>query len=288
MEFLQELHEARMTRNANNQKVLTYTDCCERLYLSVLVIDLLRRFPKYRSAAKNYCSMTTRYPGYKSFKITGSDLYNFIYFVDGDDKAQDKLKDPGSAKQMRLRTHLPTLQLNGYLTAIANGNEPTGNILLGLETALRINNTEYKNMRRAISNFDTLTTVDRKKNVTRLLFAVRAKLRSSDIIDDLEKLAVEKDFETSLVKDTEPTISMPDIPIGLGDFVNYKFLVGSKNLTLARRTVELAVSGASVPASLLKSYMPIIKMVHDIVRAGPSFIQQLRILHKRAQKTLKD
>jgi len=28
--------------------------------------------------------------------------------------------------------------------------------------------------------------------------------------------------------------------------------------------------------------------VHDIVRAGPAYINQLRVLHKRAQKTLKD
>ena len=58
-------------------KVLTYTDCCERLYLSVLIIDLLRRFPKYKRSAQNYCNLTTRYPGYGSFKISGSDLYNF-------------------------------------------------------------------------------------------------------------------------------------------------------------------------------------------------------------------
>ena len=33
-------------------------------------------------------------------------------------------------------------------------------------------------MRRAIGNFESLTSEDRKKNVTRLLYAVRAKLRS--------------------------------------------------------------------------------------------------------------
>ena len=289
MQFLQELHEARMTRNANNQRVLTYTDCCERLYLSVLIIDLLRRFPKYKRSAQNYCNLTTRYPGYGSFKISGSDLYNFIYFVDGDEKAQDKLKDPGAAKAMRQRTYLPTSQLNGYLTAIANGNEPSqSNILLSLENALRIQNTDYKNMRRAIGNLDTLTREDRKKNVTRLLFATRAKLRSSDIIDDLEKLAVDKNFETALVVDNEPTVSVPDVPVAVGDFVNYRFLVGAKNITLARRSIELAVSGASVPGNILKAYLPVIQMVHDIVRAGPAFIQQLRVLHKRAQKTLKD
>lgn len=290
LEFMQDLQEARMTRNENNQRVLTYTDCCERLYLSLLVVDLLRRFPKYFRAAQNYSHLTTRYPNYKSFKLSGSDLYNFIYFVDGDGSAQDKLKNPGAAKKMRKVTHLPTLQINGFLTTIANGKNPdsSNSLFINLESAIRINNTDYKNMRRAIGNFESLTSEDRKKNVTRLLYAVRAKLRSSDIIDDLEKLAVEKNFEVGSVDDNEPTISTPDITTDTGSFVNYKYLVGAKKLFLAKKTVELAVQGSSVPGNIINAYLPIIKMVHDIARAGPAFIQQLRVLHKRAQKTLKE
>ena len=79
LEFMQDLQEARMTRNENNQRVLTYTDCCERLYLSLLVIDLLRRFPKYFRAAQNYSHLTTRYPNYKSFKYTSN--YFCCYFI---------------------------------------------------------------------------------------------------------------------------------------------------------------------------------------------------------------
>ena len=45
MDFIQELHEARLTRNTSGLKALTYTDCCERAYLTLLVLELLRRFP---------------------------------------------------------------------------------------------------------------------------------------------------------------------------------------------------------------------------------------------------
>ena len=37
-EFLNDLTEARMTRNSNNQRMLTYTDCKERAYLIILMI----------------------------------------------------------------------------------------------------------------------------------------------------------------------------------------------------------------------------------------------------------
>ena len=290
MEFMQEIYEARMTRNSSNQRVLTYTDCCERLYLSVVILDLLRQFPKYAKAAENYAYQTTRTSNYKSFRISGTDLYNFIYFVDGDDSALNKLKDPGAAKALRQTTHLPIMSLNGYLTQIASGAKPTSSVSLfiSLENSLHIANTEYKNTRRSISNFSDLSKTDKKKTVTRLLLAARAKLRSSDIIDDLEKLAVEQDFETGLVKDTEPTVSLPDITTSSSDIANYRYLVGAKNSMLAQRVVAFASKGASIPGSIIFAYLPIIKMVHDIVKAGPAYIQQLKVLHKRAQKTLKD
>jgi hypothetical protein len=291
MEFIQELHEARLTRNDQNLRVLTYTDCCERLYLSLLILEILRKFPVSSGAAKQYAQNTGKYAGFNMFRMSGTDLYNFIYFVNGDEKALNKLKDPGAAAQMRKRTTLPTMVVNRYLAKLANGSNITDSaqMLISVENSLSINNQEYKQVRRNITNLSNLSTSIVKKTVTRLVIAARAKLRTSDIIDDLEKLTVLKDLETSSVIDTEPTVSVADIPTdALSDVANYKFLVGNSNLVMARKVVQLATQGVSIPGSFVKGYLPIIKMVHDIVRAGPAYINQLRVLHKRAQKTLKD
>jgi hypothetical protein len=291
MDFIQEIHEARLTRNDQNIRVLTYNDCCERLYLSLLILELLRKFPTSANAAKQYAQNTGKYAGFNMFRMSGTDLYNFIYFVNGDEKALNKLKDPGAAAQMRKRTTLPTMVVNRYLAKLANGSNITDSaqMLISVENSLSISNQEYKQVRRNITNLSSLSTALVKKTVTRLVIAARAKLRTSDIIDDLEKLTVLKDLETSSVIDTEPTVSVADIPTdALSDVANYKFLVGNSNLVMARKVVQLATQGVSIPGSFVKGYLPIIKMVHDIVRAGPAYINQLRVLHKRAQKTLKD
>ena len=291
MDFIQEIHEARLTRNDQNIRVLTYTDCCERLYLSLLILELLRKFPTSANAAKQYAQNTGKYAGFNMFRMSGTDLYNFIYFVNGDEKALNKLKDPGAAAQMRRRTTLPTMVVNRYLAKLANGSNITDSaqMLISVENSLSISNQEYKQVRRNITNLSSLSTALVKKTVTRLVIAARAKLRISDIIDDLERLTVLKDLETSSVIDTEPTVSVADIPTdALSDVANYKFLVGNSNLVMARKVVQLATQGVSIPGSFVKGYLPIIKMVHDIVRAGPAYINQLRVLHKRAQKTLKD
>ena len=63
----------------------------------------------------------------------------------------------------------------------------------------------------------------------------------------------------------------------------YGYLVGLENAMRATKFVELAEQGRSVPSTLVEGYMPIIEMVEDIVNGGTAYIQQLKLLHKRAK-----
>jgi hypothetical protein len=219
----------------------------------------------------------------------GTDLYNFAYFVSGPDEAQDKLKDPGAAKQMKLRTTLPKMQLNGYLMKMKSAQPytPIGEFLIKLESGLNITNSDYKLVRRNIVRYNSLSTADKKTTVTRLLIAARAKLRIGDLIDDLEKLAAVKDLETARVADNEPKVSVPDISTDARDISLYRYLVGVENVMRTKNFVELAKQGKSVPGQFVQGYLPAIKMLDDIVQAGPQYINLLRSLHKRAKNARK-
>ena len=285
MEFLTELHEARMTRDSGNQRVLTYTDCCERLYLTMLTLELLRRYPQFAPVAHGYAKKTTDRDSYKHFRMYATDLYNFAYFVQGDTEALAKLKDPKSATAMRLRTTLPAMAFNRYLIALSSGRTSTisdQKVFLDIESALRIVNTDYKAVRRNIFNLNRLATADKKKTVTRLLYAVRAKLRSSDIIEHLEALAAVRDLETAKVRDPEPTVSIADISVTAKDLGFYRYLLGTKNLMLAKKFIELAKDGKPIPPQMVRAYMPAIKSIDNIVKAGPAFISMLKALERRA------
>ena len=67
----------------------------------------------------------------------------------------------------------------------------------------------------------------------------------------------------------------------------YRYLVGDKNIMMTRRFIEHAKDGKAASANMVKAYMPAIEMLDDIVQAGPSFIQNLRALHKRAKNSRK-
>ena len=286
MDFLKDLHESRMTKDDGNSRKLTYTDCMERSYLILLVLETLRQFPDFQSNVKRYCKKTAGFETYKYYRIMGTDLYNFLYFIAGDESAQDKLKDPGAAKKIAKSTKVPTRDINRYINDLAQGKQPSlvSSLFIKIENSFKITNSDYKDIRRSLSDFEKLTKAEKRKMATRLIYAVRAKLRNSDIIDDFEKFAAIKNMEKASVPDPEPTISIPDMSTAPGDIALYRYLVGTKNLMLTKGFLDYAKDGKSIPSSMVQAYLPAIKMLDDIVKAGPAAVQQLRALHKRAKK----
>lgn len=290
MDFIKELHEARLTRQGGALKSLTYTDCCERAYLTMLILEVLRRFPNSAPYAHGYGKKTASHDNYKHFRMSATDLYNFVYFIIGDDDALNKLKDPGAARRMRTSVQFPTLAFNRYVSKLSTGTVSSLNdqqTFLNIESALKISNSDYKAVRRNIFSFQSLSKNSKKQLVTRLLLAARAKLRNSDIIQYLEELSAERDLEVYKVNDPEPKVSIPDIAVTSQDMAGYLRLVGSKNLMLTKKFLELAKDGKSIPANILQAYIPAIIILDNIAKAGPGFIQALRALENRAKNSRK-
>ena len=284
--FIKDLHEARMTKDNGSSRKLTFSDCCERLYLTLLILETMRKYPDYKNIVQKYAKKTAGFETYRYYRIMGTDLYNFIYFIVGGDSAQNKLKDPESAKQMKKNSRIPVNDINRYIRSLANGNtvNPTS-LFIKLESALRITNSDYKAVRRSIGDWEKQTRSDKRLVATRLIFAVRAKLRSSDLIDDFEKWAAIKNMEKASVTDPEPTVSKPDLAGSQQNLALYRYLVGSKNLALTKRFLQQASNGQAASSGMVQAYMPAIEMLDDIVQAGPAYVNNLRALHKRAKKS---
>ena len=290
MDFIKELHEARLTRQGGSLKTLSYTDCCERAYLTILILEVLRQFPKTAPYAHGYAKKTSGYYNYEHFRMSSTDLYNFVYFIIGDDDAINKLKDPEAAKRVRDTVHFPLMAFNRYIKKLAQGLTPTRQDhqdVLNIEGALKITNSDYKAIRRNLVSFNNISTKEKKASVTRLLLATRAKLRNSDIIQYLEELSAVQDLELYKVTDPEPKVSVPDISTTGRDMVAYSKIVGTENLMMAKRFLELAKDGKSIPSNIVRAYLPAIAMLDNIAKAGPGYVQMLRTLENRAKNSIK-
>jgi hypothetical protein len=218
--------------------------------------------------------------------MNAPDLYNFLYFVTGDEKAMEKLRDSEDAWKARQKTHAPEMAINRYLSKVGTGQKPAtpAQFFIKLESSLRIP-SEYKFIRRILTNLHKSQGQKQFKSaVTKLLYASRARLRSSDIIDDLEKLAADKNLEKSGVKDTQPVISRPDKVLLNKDLVWLAKIVGKKNLFLAIKYVELQRQGKTIPSNVSKAMSPAIELIVEIIKAGPSYVQRLFQIYNAARK----
>lgn len=289
-EFLNDLHEARMTRDANNQRRLTYTDCRERAYLTLLMLQVMRYYPSHIDLAAKYSYKTVMYRDYTRFRVDSTDLYNLFYFITGDETALGKLKDPEAAAIERKRTLLSVGKLNGFLRSLGRSQTPSATdyeVLSILERELNIRNSDYKEIRRRLVSFDTDTPKERQTTITRLLFAGRAKLTDGDFLQQFTRLTLDKNLENPKLNNPEPVVSTPDIAVPTEDLRNYRFLVATSQIPFVGKFLQSARGGKAIVANFTQAYLPIIVMIDDIVRAGPAYIEQLKQVHNRAKRDLK-
>ena len=59
-----------------------------------------------------------------------------------------------------------------------------------------------------------------------------------------------------------------------------RLLVGPQNFSMARRALEMAKSGQSVPASLMKGFMPVIEKLDTFIKGGAGAMQRFKSLER--------
>lgn len=288
-EFLHDLQESRMTRGSNNQKELTYNDCKERAYLILLMLHAMRFYRSHRNNAAMYAKKTVMFRDYRNFRLDSTDLYNLVYFITGDDTALGKLKDPGAASKERKNVLLSVGELNGFLRRVANNDKPNNKDMQALERVerdLKINNSDYKQIRRRIGVLDTDSADQRRTTITRLIFAARAKLADSDVIAQFSAFVALKGLEDTTKTSPEDEASVPD-SVDLQDVRYYKLLMPANRLPYVAKFLESAKAGKTIVGTFVKAYLPLLIMLDDIIKAGPAYVEQLKQLHNRAKNARK-
>lgn len=97
----------------------------------------------------------------------------------------------------------------------------------------------------------------------------------------LEQLAQLEDADT-LDEDAWARI---DARVRARDVIMYRYITDPKDLVLIKNYIELSKKGKTIPGPMAKAYNPVVEMIDDIVTAGPSFVQLLKVLHSRAKRS---
>ena len=275
--FLQYVSEGRVVRRQSDLQRYTFQEITERIYLSFLTLTLLRNFAQTQGFVKQYATDTLGYGSFDRVRSTSNDLHNMMAVVAGDPEITKKLANKNAAMALRQRQTVPVLAIRRYLRDFRNSYS----FLTSLETALGITNADYKNLRRAISDYAQLDTRRKKATTTRLLQALKAKLSGTDLQRKAQEFADKQKLELDNVIDAERTV--PGAEMTPDEMTGYRVLVGASNVRRAKIAADMVKQGKAVPAPVMQAYVPVIKMVDDIVKGGYTFVKLLQTIHDRAR-----
>tara|TARA_B100000287_G_scaffold361433_1_gene354193 strand:- start:352 stop:756 length:405 start_codon:yes stop_codon:yes gene_type:complete len=117
-------------------------------------------------------------------RMVNNDLANMLAIVAGDPDITKKLKNKNQAQAMRQRQPVPVMALRRYLRT---WEEPF-KFLVTLERSLGIQDANYRNLRRAISDFRNLNSRNKIKVADKLLQYLRSKLPNTDIARKVQEI----------------------------------------------------------------------------------------------------
>ena len=276
--FLKYVSEGRVVRRQSDLQRYTFQEITERIYLSFLTLSLLKNFSQTVGFVKSYAATTLTYGSFSRVRTTANDLHNMLAIVAGEPEIAQKLANKNQAMALRQRQTIPVPAIKRYLKSFRNDYE----FLTQLESALGIVNLDYKNLRRAIADYSSLSSKRKQFTATRLLQALKAKLSGTDLQRQAQKFADKQKLELDDVVDAERTT--PGKTMTSNELSAYRLLVGASNVRRAKVAADLIKQGRAVPAPLMSAYAPIVKMIDDIAKGGYTFVRLLQTIHDRARK----
>lgn len=286
MEFIRNLEEAKLTRNPSTFNKLSYSDICENVYLCLLIVELMRKYQPYNIKMMEYTKNTESYSSFKYFKVGSTDLHNFIYIITGGESALALLNDPSKAKKEQLSTTFPMMAINRYFKQISHDNNPTNvyHLFTSIERGLHIKNSEYKSIRKIITNRTRTEKTNVKYAARTLLRFANTNLKQSDLIQHLTQLVNTHNFELAstnkVTNDTNPIIKNDDL-------YYIAEIVGYSNVFMAIKFLDLLDKGETIPANVQSGFSPAIQLLVDIIKGGPAYVNTLKALQREAKRTTK-
>ena len=182
--FLKYVSEAKVIRRHSDLGRFSFPEVTERIYLSFLALTLLRSMEQGTAFTKTYADQTMAKGTFDQVRMMNNDLANMLAIVSGDPEITKKLKNKDQAQAMRQRQPVPVMAVRRYLRSF---DEPF-KFLTQLERALGITDANYRNLRRAIADYNNLDSKTQGRASAKLLQLMRSKLSGTDITKKVQEL----------------------------------------------------------------------------------------------------
>jgi hypothetical protein len=191
-------NESKMFRN-NYLTALTLRDTVDAAFLNMVTLYMLAQEFETAPFAQNYASRTMVYGNFSQSRVSSTDLYQALHIsIYRDTKEGDRLKAPEQNASLRVRLHMNEKYVKDFLRGIGSGRLDritATRLLYKLESQMNIQVSNYKSLRRLITDWEHLTTFQKQTCVTRLLQYYRTRGRRSDLFGTLSTFVQHKSWE---------------------------------------------------------------------------------------------
>jgi len=182
--FLKYVSEGKVIRRFSDLQRYTFPEVTERIYLSFLALALMSQDKQTETFVKSYSDQTMAKGTFDQVRMINNDLANMLAIVAGDPEITKKLKNKNQAQAMRQRQPVPVMALRRYMRT---WDEHFKN-LTNLERALNITDANYRNVRRAVANYNNLNTKTKTQTLAKMKQMLQSKLPNTDILKKFKEL----------------------------------------------------------------------------------------------------
>lgn len=194
--FIRDLNEGNQYKTRQSFKKANARDIADHAFIDTLALWILYNEYNYAPAARRYAARTGALGGFGRYSQAGTDLYQTYHILDT--KNTELLGGRAADSTMLSRISFPSMNARRFLTNIAGNKSNKSEVrqfLLMLERGLKIDNSNYRSVRRLVQDWPDLNDSQRSLAITRMLQFYRAHAPRSELYSILGQLAKTKGYK---------------------------------------------------------------------------------------------
>ncbi len=202
LSFVKDLNESSQYRTRFSLSNVTPRIIADHAFIDMIVLWILYNEYDYAPTAIEYARKTTLFGNFDCYRQSATDLYMTLHILIS--KNMSLVKQDNSAKVFLDRLHLNNNQIMVYFKRIIN-NELTSlyarQFLQKIERDFKIEDSNYRSVRRLAQNWGLLTTYQKSLVSTKILQFYSSHANRSELYHLMNEMAQNKGFILENVED---------------------------------------------------------------------------------------
>ena len=199
--------ESTLLQNLSSARNFNARDLADLAFFYMIGLHILRLDFDHADWAKHYAARSLS-PNWHSSRSSATDLYQLLHLLLTANQAHWGLRDPAASSTLLGDLELYPRDFNLFLRNIQHqpyDEELSRRLLLKAEKTLRIQNSNYRSVRRIAGDWSSsgVDTEAKSLAVTRLLQALNHRAHRGEIVRPLEQMAAQQRLSLNAVCNPE-------------------------------------------------------------------------------------